>query len=441
VTTATHRAFPWRLHGTNRSGLPIGRDHWLVDVGIVLLAFAPAIFVSVIGKLTAVLMLASLPAILWLRHERLPAVMVRCWPLLLLPLFALLSTAWSIRPGATGYYAFLYLVTVLLGVLLGSALDRRATLIGLFIAVQGYNVLSFLTGDMVAWGGGRMGNSAFAGLAGSKNMAGQLGAVGLLIALATVALGVRRRAWTLTGLAAASVPVACWILWFAHATGALVAGSVSALCLTLWLLSAGLPQATRGALLVLGALAVLVALATQSIWLPALFELVLTSSGKDAGLTGRADLWRKADTLIAQRPWVGLGYNGFWVPGNLDAEALWRMFGIRNRGGFNFHNSFRHVAVELGYAGLILYLVPAAVASLSNFLRALRTTDPLQTLACGLTVFFAMQAGFEVLGFGTLNQNTVLMFIVFAIGFRRDSSGFEPASARRLMPAPTVRRA
>ncbi len=411
-------------------GAAIGRDHWIIDILLIAGVFAASLFNGVIGKLTPLILMASLPALLWLRHERVFAAVARCWPLLLLPVFALTSALWSIAPGTTAYYATLYLVTAWLGVFLGATLGRDATLVGLFVAFQGFNMAALLFGRMVGWGGGAFGSQAFAGLSGSKNAAGDSAALGLMIALATLTLALDRRWRVLALLAAGSVLPTCWILYSAHATGALIAGTVATTCLSLWLLSRRLPVTGRGVILLAAVFIVLAAVTTQSIWLQPLFDFVLQSAGKDAGLTGRTDLWRKADELIRERPALGLGYNAFWQIGNLDAEALWRLMGIDNRSGFNFHNTIREILVHLGFVGLALYAVVSLSATVANFLRALQIPDPLQILACGWIVYTIMKLGFEVVGFGTLHHGAILAFTVLAIGLRPETRT-RPVRVRR----------
>jgi exopolysaccharide production protein ExoQ len=410
-----------RFGGGGAGEYAIGRDHGIVDVVLVAVVFGASLFNTIIGPLTPLLLMASFPALLWLRHERLFAVVARCWPLLVLPAFAILSTLWSIAPRDTLYYGTLYLLTAWLGVFLAGALNRDKVLVGLFVAFQGYNISAILFGRMVGWGGGAFGSQAFAGLSGSKNAAGDAAALGLMIALATLTLSLERRWRMLAMVAALSVPSAAWILWSAHATGALIAGTAATFCLILWLLSRRLPVTVRGVILMTALLAVLAAVTTQSIWLQPLFDYVLHTAGKDAGLTGRSDLWHKADQLIAQRPLLGLGYNAFWRIGNLDAEALWRLMGINNRGGFNFHNTVREILVHLGFVGLAMYVIGAFTATGANFLRALRRPDPLQILACGWIVYSVMKVGFEVVGFGTMHYGTVLAFMMLALGFRAET--------------------
>ncbi|EJL34928.1 O-antigen ligase [Novosphingobium sp. AP12] len=81
--------------------------------------------------------------------------------------------------------------------------------------------------------------------------------------------------------------------------------------------------------------------------------MVQELSDKDAGLTGRAYLWYRTDFIIVQRPWLGMGYFGFWTPANPDAIGLWRFFDLGQEStGFSFHNSYIQTIIETGYIGV-----------------------------------------------------------------------------------------
>jgi exopolysaccharide production protein ExoQ len=77
---------------------------------------------------------------------------------------------------------------------------------------------------------------------------------------------------------------------------------------------------------------------------------------KDMTLSGRTLIWAVADGLVAENPALGHGYYAFWRIGNVEAEALWRQFGIASRTGFNFHSAFVEMAVDLGWTGLAVLL-------------------------------------------------------------------------------------
>jgi exopolysaccharide production protein ExoQ len=85
-------------------------------------------------------------------------------------------------------------------------------------------------------------------------------------------------------------------------------------------------------------------------------DFILTTTGKDATLTGRTDLWTVALEEWAKHPILGQGYQAFWVVGNPMAEQLWDDFGITAKIGFNFHNTWLSNVVEIGIVGIALQL-------------------------------------------------------------------------------------
>ena len=386
-----------------------------VDVALVAVPLLAVLFNSQIASATVLIVFASLAAMIWLRLDRLPVTIARAWPVLLIPAFALLSTLWSDLPSATVRYGFLYLITIALGICIGGMLERRALLIGLFAVFTFYNLAGFLFGGSVSVGVEQ--DSAFSGLAPSKNMAGNTAAVGLMLCLAVLSLAMQRRRMFLFVLALAMLPLSAWLLWSSLSTGALVSGTAAIFCLIVWLASQRMPVQFRGAVLATVGLALIAALLTRDIWLPALFDMVLSGSGKDAGLTGRVDLWRKADALIARQPWLGHGYAAFWIPGNLDAEAFWREFGIKARVGFNFHNTPREVLVSLGYVGAALLGTVVLVGTLISFVRTMVRPDPTRIFFCAWLVYTLIRAYFESLGVAQMNIDALLGSAALALAF------------------------
>jgi exopolysaccharide production protein ExoQ len=58
--------------------------------------------------------------------------------------------------------------------------------------------------------------------------------------------------------------------------------------------------------------------------------------------------------------------------GNIDAEALWRTFGVRSGAGFTFHDLYINIAVDMGFVGLgvcLIFLV-ATVFSVGAWVMA-----------------------------------------------------------------------
>lgn len=405
-----------RLGMTHEARLSFDRASSSLDVWLTALPFAAILFNRWLGALTPILILAVTPAFVVLRRERLYHVLSGTWPLLLLPLLCLLSVFWSQAPADTLRYGFFFLLTVIPAIFVGAGLNRDAVLKGILAAFASYMICSVLFGRWVAWADGGL---AFAGLAGSKNAAGDAAALSVLVAFAGLLWALHRRnlAWGL--VAVVTLPLGLYCLVTSKATGVMIATGVALPCMAAWFVSRRLELSVRTAILLVIGIAMIGLLSTIRMWMPPLFDLVLESSGKDAGLTGRLILWQKADELIAQRPWFGSGYNAFWTTHNLDAEYLWRTMGIPQGNVFNFHNTAREILVDLGYVGLAVFGSVAAVACLRLMWKVMVDPNHLGIFCCTVVVFQVPRFQFEVIGFSNMHFATLLIFTVLAYGFRR----------------------
>ncbi len=84
-------------------------------------------------------------------------------------------------------------------------------------------------------------------------------------------------------------------------------------------------------------------------------EMILTSLGRDITLTGRTEIWPVVLNKIQERPWLGYGYETFWL-GKWGGETadVWRQLG----GGFepvHAHNGFLDLYLGLGLIGLVFF--------------------------------------------------------------------------------------
>ncbi len=401
-----------------RAEFGIDRNHRWIDTAMVAVVFGAILFNLKIGPLTVLLVTGTVGAYILLRWERLPGVLQDCWPLLLMPLFAMLSALWSDVPLITLRYGLLYLITCTAGILIGAGLRRDAYVNGYFAAFAAYSIAAVLFGRMVAWGDGA--GDAFAGLAGSKNTAGDMAGVATMSTLVFAAYMYSKRRTVLALSALGLLPVLAGILWFSRATGALIASVMAATFVTMWIVSRVLPRQARGGIFIGVSVVTLIAVLTQQWWLGPIFDLVLDASGKDAGLTGRKDLWQFGDRLIEERPGLGLGYNAFWLQDSLDAQYLWNLMGIASRQGFNFHSTPMEILIHLGWAGLVLGLLLLIGGSASLVWRSIDKPYFASILACGLLAFFAVKMPFEVVAFSPMHFSTVTLFAVLAMGLRRD---------------------
>jgi exopolysaccharide production protein ExoQ len=142
---------------------------------------------------------------------------------------------------------------------------------------------------------------------------------------------------------------------------------------------------------------------------------------KDPTLTGRTYLWQRAADFIAEKPVLGTGFNAFWVQGNPDAEGMWRFAGIGDRMGFNFHNTGIELLVNIGWLGVILCIIVAAVSAVL-LLRRVMTRPTLATAFWfSILIYEFVRMPLEAIGMAPFAHPTVLLFTGFgvAMGVRR----------------------
>lgn len=406
------------LSAGNRSSrleVAIHRDAGWIDTALVATIVAASLFNLVLEALTPVLIVAAMGAFVLLRWDRLHWLLRDGWPILLLPMFALLSATWSSIPATAAYYALLYLVTIVAALMIGLGMKPGNVLQGYFLGFALFTVPSVLSLRFADWSGGEV----FVGLTQSKNAAGDMAGVGLLITMCYFFSCLHGRRFMGAFLAIGLVPFYLFALWFSHATGALIA-TVLILFITLaWIISRRFSAQAR-VVIFLGAAVMGIALGlTQAWWFPPLFDAVLQGTGKDAGLTGRTDLWFYADNLIARRPWFGVGYNSFWIHNNLDAEFLWRKLGIKSRMGFNFHSTHREILVHLGYVGLALFATVAVIGAGRLLVSTVLSPTYERIFACAIVAFYAIKMPFEVVGLTTIHFGTITAVAVIGMGYRK----------------------
>jgi exopolysaccharide production protein ExoQ len=241
----------------------------------------------------------------------------------------------------------------------------------------------------------------------------------MIISIAVAMLGVRHRQplWVL--LAVAAILLDLYVVGAARSAGAMLGlamGATAMLSLSL-LLPAG--RVARGALTGAVALCLIVA-GLSARWLTqALIDWGAQVFDKDPTLTGRTYLWYRAADLIHEHPWLGRGYDAFWIQGDVDSEGLWRYFGIQERGGFTFHNTAVELLVTLGWAGLITAAVIAVVGA--GFLVKRFVQRPTITLVCWISLFLYQMARtpIETIGVAPFYFSTVLAFAALGAAFGR----------------------
>ncbi len=183
------------------------------------------------------------------------------------------------------------------------------------------------------------------GVTTHKNSLGQLVTLSLLLLL----WGFLRRKWT-----ALDIPVFLMALW-------LLAGSRtsnSKTSMLVFLLGAmllfALSRMRNAKLIGLGVsigvpLVFVTEVVLEVFFQSSIFNVVVSSTGRDATLTGRTDLWAALIEMGMKHPLLGAGYGSFWL-GDF-TNTLWKQFVWHP---LQAHNGYIDIFIDVGVVGLLL---------------------------------------------------------------------------------------
>jgi exopolysaccharide production protein ExoQ len=336
------------------------------------------------------------------------------WLLLIFLGWMLLSAVWSQYPGTTLYYGAEAALTLFIGLQLGRRTRHDDALIGLFLGWSLYTLSSLVFGHSVKWGA--HGGSAFSGLSEGKNYAGDTAVLGIIFALHTIRWGLERGRAGMTAFAVLVTVADLAIIAMAQSSGAIMGVAEVFALFTLFCVFMALPITMRSSFLLLGVIFVAILFLARDIWLDPLRGGVLDFFGKDSTLTGRTYLWVRADEIMRSHPWLGVGYNGFWVQGNLDAEGLWRSEGIVGRSGFNFHNSLIEMRVHLGWIGVVMVVSILGVYT-ARLLKTFTLKPSIATMTWLIILFYEFgRMAFESISLAPFSYATMVLVAAMAAG-------------------------
>ena len=342
--------------------------------------------------------------LVWLEGYRLP------W---LLPLFAMLSTLWSIEPAISLKLGTEFLVFTAVAIVSARAQTARSLISSLMCALLVGVVLSAVTRTTAPVG--TTGEIALVGVFGSKNNLANFVCLSMISSVSVATDRQQRRLLRLLALLGLALdPV---MLVKAHSLGALLAGGGAIVTALAVAFLSRLPAPQRRLVVPLAAM---LAAGVGGCFLLALqqgFDLssVLAAAGKDTSLTGRTFLWSRARDYIGMRPLLGVGYQAFWVQGHVEAEGLWRFAQIESRTGFHFHNLYYETAVELGELGVAILSVSLVAAAALSFHRCLVQPDSSTAFLGALIVFYAIRVGVELDFLDPFSPGSLLLPIVWVL--------------------------
>jgi exopolysaccharide production protein ExoQ len=377
-----------------------------------------SIYYSGITYLPVIDILLFLSPWIWI-YLRNPAVatvnLLSNWFLLALPGLTLISPIWSDYPAASARSAIEYLVTAVIGILAGSCIRPRVFLSSLLCALGSVALLSVIANGIN--GQERLSGYAMEGVFASKNYFASTMAMFLLAGLA-VTLD-RNQLWPFRLLGLLATVTAPLLLKDAQSTGATAACVVAAL--TTFSVYCGirlLPQ-FRAVLIAVVAVGLITFLVIASLNFDGVAE-ILDYFGKDITLTGRIFLWEHALRSISENPLFGVGFQGYWQLGNPGAEECWAYARV-GKYGFNFHNTFLQVAVDVGLTGLALLVATFLAIGIRAVVAILRPRPKPESLfAMAVFIYFLLRTPIEVELFYPFQLPTILICVSWI--YLRESS-------------------
>jgi exopolysaccharide production protein ExoQ len=319
------------------------------ETGLALAAVSGLVSISVVGNVGSLVFVIASLSLLVLRMRQVGPAVIKFWPLFLLPGLAILSTLWSDAPPITMRAALELMITFIFGITFAKLFSVQHAI---KICLVPFFIICFASFPLIVLAIAR--KAPIIGLLGSKNALGFTAAMLLTLAAVIFCSGYEKKLVRIIALGA--IGGSLLVGYFAHSVGAQLNMALVVVMIVSFYFLRLLPTFAR---VILTCIILVVTVGTFVIisQSPKINGLLAGAVGKDATLTGRTDLWRKAFAVGSQSPIVGHGYSVFWRIGNLDAEQMWRKFGIAGRSGFNFHNTLVDMYVDLGALGVGLLVL------------------------------------------------------------------------------------
>ncbi|MEO7913760.1 MAG: O-antigen ligase family protein [Novosphingobium sp.] len=347
-------------------------------IAVAALAISP-----VYPTLSALIFILASVSLIALRPIDNALVLTTFGMLLLLPLLACLSAMWSDAPSRTLRAGLQLFITFSAAIIVAKRCPPELLIGTLLLSIMaiGLQIMSYIPPVL---GSGHPLRGPF----GSKNALGFCAQLGVLLAFATMLNPQMPRILRIASVV--FLPYFVWLISLSQSAGALTS---SAIFLFVFFASMALGRFPTGMRWAAAALLLLV-LAVLFPFLADLTDAIAGAGtqalGKNTTLTGRTHLWDIAEQFSERRPLLGYGFNAFWRQGNIEAETLWRSFGIASRMGFNFHNEFIEIRVAMGYVGLVILAATCIGIFLFSIYRQL--SNPSVTIAFFLALQTALYA-------------------------------------------------
>lgn len=329
-------------------------------------------------------------------------------------IFAFISVVWSVDPGLTLRRSVALAATTLVGVDFAIRYTAReqlrllATALGLFVFVS--IIVQLFFPSLIP--GLDYLDEAWHGIVSYKNTFARI------VVLAAVVMLCRSRSslWKKMVLAGALL-----LVWAANSKGALVVLITLLACFG----AAGALRWSSKKLSIVVAAGMVMAFPLVYFLLHNLSS-VTGLLGRDATLTGRADIWQLTLRSIARRPICGYGYAAFWSAFSQEA--------MRIRGALNWeaaphaHNGYIDLALGMGLSGLFLYLGGYVIA-MRRAIRSFR--QDLEREAIWPAIYLIFIFLYQLTESSIVAPNTIfwILYIAAACSVSEIRHSFGPESA------------
>jgi exopolysaccharide production protein ExoQ len=300
---------------------------------------------TTVGGIVAQAMANALILLLIVRRPRMVLRHIAIVPwAALLAVLAIASAAWSLDPLLTLRRSIPFAFAALFGLWFAARFPAPRQLAILRLAMLLLAIATIAIVVLVPSIGldHTPGHSAdWQGVFTQKNACGRM----MVLATAVILFGAR-----ITASRFASLLLFLFVLAMSGSRGAWMIGAA---VFFVWLVLRAAPRiGARLRLVVAVAAPLLAALLAAATML--LLSRILLLLGRDATLSGRTDIWSQVVRFIRQRPLFGYGYDAFWrgmTGPSLQIDAAVH-FIVEHA-----HNGLLEICLELGVAGLALFLI------------------------------------------------------------------------------------
>jgi O-antigen ligase len=204
-------------------------------------------------------------------------------------------------------------------------------------------------------------------------------------------------------LRAGVVGVSLFVLYATQSRGSMVAMAVGLLLAFILFTATSRWRAQLWVAAVIGA--VFVGLMGSGFIANDLFKVSDPLRGAGSGMTGRAAAWSETMDLIANHPWVGVGYRQHEKFLTTEVSA---------------HNAYLATTADTGVFGLFAYMLFLGGGLWRSCLKALRRPSPASLACAAYLIGFMVDGLFERSALNTGNAFCQLMILVAAWAWRQD---------------------